>query len=53
MTKLVTQYLEAAYALVVAGAAYIWPPLALIAAAAFLVALAVTADRRTPPADVP
>ena len=40
---------EAGYALAVAGAAYIFPPLALIVAAAFLVGLAVVEDRRTPP----
>ena len=40
--------LDAAYALVVAGAAYIWPPLALIGAGAFLVAVAYINDRRAP-----
>lgn len=49
MTNAVTTYAEAAYALVVAGAAMIWPPLALIAAAGYLVALAVLIDRRSPP----
>lgn len=48
MTDIVTRYAEAAYALIVAGAAYIWPPLALIAAAIYLIVLAVVADRRTP-----
>lgn len=49
MTDAVTRYAEAAYALIVAGAAYIWPPLALLCAAAYLIALAVITDRRTPP----
>lgn len=49
MTEIVTRYAEAAYALVVAGAAMLWPPLALVVAAAYLIALAVVADRRTPP----
>jgi len=51
MTEQITRYAEAAYALIVAGCAYIWPPLALIAAAGYLIALAVIADRRTPPGD--
>lgn len=38
--------LDAAYALLVAGAAMLWPPLALIAAAAFLVATWAINDRR-------
>ena len=45
----VDRYLEAAYALAVAGAALVYPPAALIVAAAFLVALAVIADRRSEP----
>jgi hypothetical protein len=49
VTDAVTRYAEAAYALIVAGAAYIWPPLALLCAAAYLIALAVITDRRTPP----
>ena len=48
MTDIVSRYAESAYALIVAGAAYVWPPLALIVAAAYLIALAVVADRRTP-----
>lgn len=44
----VDRYLEAAYALIVAAAAWVSPPLALAVAALFLVALAVVADRRTP-----
>ena len=42
----VTQYLEAAYALLCAGAAWIWPPLVLVVAAGYLIALAVINDRR-------
>ena len=42
----VERYLEAAYALIVAGAAMLYPPAALVVAAAFLIALAVVADRR-------
>ena len=45
----IERYTEAAYALVVAGLALVWPPLALIGAAAYLGALAYIADRRTPP----
>ena len=48
--KAVTQYLEGAYALVVTGAALSpWPWLALVVGGAFLIGLAVTVDRRTPP----
>lgn len=53
MTDAITRYAEAAYALVVAGAAMLWPPLALVAAAAYLIALAVVVDRRTPPEPKP
>ena len=49
MTEAVTRYAEWAYALLVAGAAMIWPPAALVVAAAYLVALAVVADRRSTP----
>lgn len=45
----IERYTEAAYALVVAGAAIVYPPLALLVAGAFLAALAYIADRRTPP----
>ena len=48
MTEQITRYAESAYALIVAGAAMLWPPLALVVAAGYLVALAVIADRRTP-----
>ena len=47
----IERYLEAAYALAVAGLAYIWPPLALIGAAGFLVGMAVLHDRRRTPVD--
>ena len=53
MTDQITRYAEAAYALVVAGAAMLWPPLALIVAAGYLVGLAVVVDRRTPPVETP
>lgn len=42
-------YTEPTYALLVAGAAWIWPPLALLVAAAYLIAIIVVNDRRTPP----
>lgn len=45
---LVDRYLSYAYALLVAGAALVWPPLVLPVAGLFLVALAVVADRRRP-----
>ena len=48
MTDIVTRYAESAYPLLVAGAAMVWPPLALIVAAAYLVAVAVVNDRRRP-----
>lgn len=44
----VDRYLEVAYVLLVAAAAWVTPPLALAVAAAFFIALAVVADRRTP-----
>ena len=42
-------YAEVAFVLAVAAAAYVWPPAAFIVAAVMFVALAVIADRRTPP----
>ena len=48
MTDQISRYAEAGYALIVAGAAMLWPPLALLVAAVYLIALAVIADRRTP-----
>lgn len=51
MTNAISRYAESAYALAVAGAAIVWPPLALIVAAGYLVVLAVVADRRTPPVE--
>lgn len=48
MTDAITRYAESAYALAVCGAAIVWPPLALLVAAGYMVALAVIADRRTP-----
>ena len=42
-------YIEPAYALLVAAAAWVWPPLALAVAAFYLLAIVVINDRRTPP----
>ena len=48
MTDAVTHYLEAAFALLVTGAALSpWPWLALLVAGAYLVALAIVNDRRS------
>lgn len=50
MTDEIQHYLEAAFALAVTGAAMIYPPLALIVGAAFLLGLAVAHYRTlTPP----
>ena len=49
MTAIVTRYAEAGYALIVAGAAMVHPALALAVAAAYLIGLAVIADRRSEP----
>ena len=43
----VDRYAEAAYALIVAGAAWVFPPLALVVAAGFLIALAIVHARLT------
>ena len=51
MTRLVERYAEAAFVFGVTGAALVWPPLALIVGAGFMVVLAVVADRRTPPGE--
>ena len=48
MNDVVTRYAEAAFVLLVTGCALVWAPLALIAGAGYLIALAVIADRRTP-----
>lgn len=45
----VERYLEAAYALIVAAAALVYPPAALAVAAIFLIGLAVVNDRRNAP----
>lgn len=47
--KTVEQYLEVAFVLAVAGVAMVYPPAALVVAALFFIALAIVADRRTPP----
>lgn len=46
---LVDRYLSYAYALLVAGVALVWPAGVLLVAAAYLVALAIVADRRREP----
>ncbi len=46
-------YIEPAYALIVAAAAWVWPPLALAVAALYLIAIVVVTDRRTPPVEKP
>lgn len=43
-----TTNLEAAFAAAVTGAAMIWPPLALIVAAAFWIGIQVANERRKP-----
>jgi Na+-transporting methylmalonyl-CoA/oxaloacetate decarboxylase gamma subunit len=53
MTDIITRYAEAAFALLVTGAAMVYPPLALIVAAAYLIGLAIVSDRRTPPSEAP
>ena len=53
VTPTITVLLDASYALAVAGAAWIFPPLALVVAAVYLVGQAVIADRRTPPVQSP
>lgn len=51
MTGAVTRYAEWAYALLVAGAAMVWPPLALLVAGTYLIVLAIVTDRRSTPAE--
>lgn len=46
---MIQQYLEAAFVLLITGAALIWPPLALVVGGAFLLGLAYLHDRRSPP----
>lgn len=41
--------LDAGYALLTAGAAMVWPPLALLVAGAFLVVTAIVNDKRAVP----
>lgn len=40
-------YTEAAFVLLVTGAALVWQPLALLVGGGYLIALAVVADRRS------
>jgi hypothetical protein len=42
-------YIEPAYALIVAAAAWVWPPLALAVAALYLIVIAIINDRRAVP----
>jgi hypothetical protein len=42
-------YIEPAYALIVAAAAWVWPPLALAVAALYLIAIVIINDRRAVP----
>lgn len=46
-------YIEPAYALIVAAAAWVWPPLALAVAAIYLIVIIVVTDRRSVPTVVP
>ena len=48
MNAQITTLIDSSYALAVVGAALLWPPLALLVAAAYLIAQAIVADRRTP-----
>lgn len=50
MTDVVTRYLDASFVLAVTGAAMIWPPLALVIAAAYFAVGAFINDRRAPEA---
>lgn len=49
MNVLATHYAEAGYVLLVAGAAFIWAPLALLVAGAYFIVLAALHMRATPP----
>ena len=49
MTKAIQTYTESGFVLAVVGAAMIYPPLALLVGAGYLIALAILNDRRTPP----
>ena len=51
MTPVITTLIDASFCLAVTGAALIFPPLALIVGAAYLVAQAVLADRRQTPSE--
>lgn len=42
-------YIEPCYALIVAAAAWVWPPFALAVAAIYLLVIVIVNDRRTPP----
>ena len=47
MTPAITLLIDASYALAVAAAAMIWPPLALAVAGLYMLGQAVLADRRS------
>jgi hypothetical protein len=50
MTDAITRYAEAAFAVIVTGCGLSpWPWTALLACGAYLIALGVIVDRRTPP----
>ena len=46
-TDAIQTYTEAAFVLLVTGAALVWQPLALLVGGGYLIALAWVADRRT------
>ena len=45
--KPMVSYLDAAFVLLVTGAAWLWPPLALVVGGAFFVATAYVNDKRS------
>ena len=47
--KAIQTYTESAFVLAVVGSALIFPPLALLVGAAYLLGLAYLNDKRTPP----
>ncbi len=53
MNDAVTRYLEAAFAVLVTGAAMVYPPAALIVCGLFLLGLAWINDHRTPEPEPP
>ncbi len=49
----VERYAEAAFVLLVVGAAMVWPPSALFVGGAFLIVLAYVTDHRSAPPETP